>query len=75
MAQMSGVKPLAENLTPMERKIIKKLKDTARGKASVAPIRGAQSGAARSAKKVYSSSSIPRKQLNSASANRKSGVK
>ena len=68
---------MAENLTPMERKIIKKLKDTAKGKANVVPVRGAQSGAARSAKKVYSSTSFPRKQLNSAAGGRanKSGVK
>ena len=67
MAQMSGAKPLAENLTPMERKIIKKLKDTARGKNSVAPVKAQR--ASRSAKKVYSSSSN-RRQLNNATGGR-----
>ena len=33
--QQPGKKPLTENLTPMERKILKKLKDTARGKTNV----------------------------------------
>ena len=51
----------------MERKILKKLKDTARGKASVQPVRA--NGAARTAKKVYSTSQNQR-QLRSATGGR-----
>ncbi len=32
---MPGAKPFTENLTAVEKKILKKLKDTARGKAQV----------------------------------------
>ena len=35
LAQQAGQKPLTENLTVMEKKILKRLKETARGKANI----------------------------------------
>ena len=35
LAQEAGQKPLTENLTAMEKKILKRLKETARGKANI----------------------------------------